>query len=146
MSKIDYAAIKAMIKTVIDDAGISYSPNVLIESDVMLDSFEPCVNIELTRRTAPANQAIAAGRRNRYHVTCGITVWVRNFDKATAIIMRDTIVGEIEVALIANRSLSDAVNALWLEGGVNIADYIEKQQAFVAAADIQLTLDCELSV
>ena len=145
MAKIDYNGIKSAVKSIIEAGSFTYSPVVGIESNLLIDAFDTYVNIELDSRSE-SQQGINSGLRTRYNVVLVLNVWVKNWDKSQSALIRDTLIGELELLLIQHRNLNNTVTTSWLTGGQCISAYIEDLSAFVSAGEIRLNLDCTLSV
>ncbi|HEV8639643.1 MAG TPA: hypothetical protein VGV13_00915 [Methylomirabilota bacterium] len=120
MARVDYFAIEQAIQTVLKAAPDLSGTQVVIEEELQFGSeATPRVGIYLMRRDAPSGlQALAAGQQTRFLVRFEIRCAAYSLDAvATAISLRDDLVGKVEVALMASRSLNGTVISSWLEGG-----------------------------
>lgn len=91
---------------------------VRIEEDMQFAAEQtPWVCVYLDSREVPDDQPLAAGRVTRLRVRFSIWVWCFNMELAAAVKARDEWVGDIESALLANRTLNDRLDGLWIEGG-----------------------------
>ena len=117
MARADYWAIEQELAEVLraNVQGLT----VEVESEMMFSAEQsPWSVIYLQRRTAPESaQPIASGRRMRYQLRFSIWVWCWALEKAAAVRARDDILGEMELVLMANRTLNDKVDYSWIEGG-----------------------------
>lgn len=121
MARVDYFDIQAEIKTILDaDAGVSGANiNIEIERDMNFSARFPACFIYLDSRSAPPDeQRLAAGTRTDFILRFSLWVFGINLNTlADACHQRDDAIGLIEIALMKNRTLSNKVNALWLDGG-----------------------------
>lgn len=120
--RVDYYGIETAIKDILEaDAGNDLPDNlkVFIESQIAFnDEGCPGVYIYLDRRDAPPQiQRIAAGTRTDMEVD--LSLWCAEFHDSVedASRLRDDLIGKVEVALMADRTLNDTVTAFWLRGG-----------------------------
>ena len=108
-----------------------------IEEDVAFSVFQPFINIEGLRRSAPNDeQTISGGTKQNYLLNISYSVWCAALDKESAIKMRDDLVGYLEIALISDRKLTTIDNeelfdTSWLTGGELVSEGIQ-ENTFVA--------------
>lgn len=117
MAKIDYHEIAEQIKIKIHDYDDLSSVTVTVEEEIPLDS-GPWVAIYLGSRRAHESQPMAAGTKTRYYVTYHI--WCHQYSLtsvAEANQLRDDLVGEVEIALMSDRTLNNKVSYAFLDGG-----------------------------
>ena len=120
MARIDYTAIlRGTRDTIANDANVrNLRATVEIGRAVLTTAVSPHVNIFEGRRDE-TTQVIAAGTRQRYLFRWQVVVSAfsaAGFEDAMA--QRDELLGYVEMALIADRSLSGALaKQLHLSGG-----------------------------
>lgn len=116
MAAIDYYGIEDTIRSTLATACGS-GVNVTAEVQQPMDT-KPWVSIYLTGRTAPEDQPIAAGTRQRYQLNFSIWVWCWSLDNpAKAAEARDDLIGTVETALMNNRNMGGAIDTGYLQGG-----------------------------
>lgn len=120
MARADYYAVESAIKTLLDADSTLTGVQVGIEEELAFGaSTAGQVEIYLERRDAPADlQALRAGQTTRFLVR--LSLWCYGFSiesVAKACQLRDDLMGKVEVALMANRTLSGSVNKFYLDGG-----------------------------
>lgn len=85
------------------------------------------------------HEPLAAGRRLSYNYRITIRVVAFNQENlAAAAKLRDDIIGQAEIVLIQNRTLSGTVNTLRLEGGDMMSADIPEKLGFLAEGEIQV--------
>ncbi len=141
MAAVDYQGIRTGIRAAIQARGSLSGVTVLIEPEIVhAIDLAPCVTVTLTGREAPEDeQQLRAGQSTVYNVAA--TLAVIHFSmvgRDEAVRLRDAILGEVELALMADRTLGGVVQGLWLDGGP-----MEVERAgegpFYAAAAIEVT-------
>lgn len=146
MAAIDYNGIKTELKSILDSQTFTYQPEIGIEGDMLTESYVPYINIEIESRNDSPSQSISANTRQRYQMTLLLTVAVKNFDKSQAALVRDSIISELELFIMQNRTINGKVITLWLSGGDNIAAFVENFNSYVSAAGLRITAECLISV
>lgn len=120
MARVDYYAIETAVQAILQADATLAGTTVVVEGELVFGSEQtPWVGIYLDRRDAPADrQRIAAGTRTVFLIRLALWCWEYSVEgEAKAIQLRDDLVGKVEVALMANRTLSGTVTTSWLEGG-----------------------------
>ena len=125
MAALDYYGIEINgIQRVLDDHALIGGANprvrTFIEDAIMFSAeMSPAVYIYAMRRDAVVtDQRLAAGRRT--DMTIRFSLWCVdvNFESiAAASKGRDELIGNVEIALMENRTLNSLVKSSWLEGG-----------------------------
>lgn len=117
MARVDYAgiadAIRARVAAQVPQAVVT------VERDVLM-GFErtPWVNVRAVRRETTMPQPIAAGTRTRFRVHYVCECWESGLGPAADVARRrDDLLGQVEVALMGDRTLGGKVDFLFLEGG-----------------------------
>lgn len=144
MAKIDYDAVRAAIRDRVSDqvpsATVRVEENLQWGAEVV-----PYVGVYLDRRTAPDDrQALSAGTTTRYLIE--FVLWVVHFHFSSpreAVKFRDDALGDVEVALIGDRTLGGLVNYLWLTGG-ELLD-MKDSSGFVAMGELGVTVDATMT-
>lgn len=143
MAKIDYNGIKDELKKVILDANLSIAHEVSIEGDILFDNFDTLIDIEIDSREIQS-APIAQGTKVRLNLLVIITIWAKHFEQEESKRIRDSLLGEVELVIMRNRTLNGKVDSAWLLGGQNVAAYIENENAFVSAGEIKVNLESEI--
>ena len=125
MAAIDYDDMEDQISSILSSyTGLQTSDGVkvLVEEDFSqvvgaLDNGK-IVIIYLDDRSATPGQPIAAGQQTRMDI--GFSIWiaavsVHSFRKAAE--LRTDLIGKVELALMANRTLNNRAASSWLLGG-----------------------------
>jgi hypothetical protein len=140
----DFQAIANGIKSTLDTAfnNRPQVPTVVIERE-----FEPnemWVGIYCQGFTEPADaQPLTAGRKQRLQVKFEIWCWRFAMTNAAAAELRDAFVGDVELALMLDRTLNATVDTSWIEGGrFQTTGDPQSLGRFFAGAEIVLI--CEL--
>lgn len=147
MAVVDYYGIEQAIQSQIDAyAGVSDDTIIEIEK---LPAFDPVdhdwIGIYMDDRDAPANlQRIRAGSSIDYEVHLSIWVFAfHNDDVSLASKHRDDLLGQVELALIDDRTLGSTVQSSWISGGR--FNRLE-DNGFWSGAEIRLTARVQATV
>lgn len=123
MAKIAYYTIQSAVRTILM-AGLSgqAATNVYIERPRPLScDLDPFISIFGRARSAPIDrQYIAANSRMSIEWVLSIWVWANALTDDTlagAIQARDGYLGDIEILIMQNPTLSETVDSAWCEGG-----------------------------
>lgn len=117
MARVDYYALEEAIRTQLKTTATLADTTILIEEEVMMQPGNVVV-IYLDRRDAPADeQVISAGRRTRFNIKFTIACYHSGLDKSVVMEQRDDLLGKVELALMADNTFSNSVDASWIEGG-----------------------------
>ena len=121
MAAVDYAGIRDKIKSILESDSRTANATIFIEEDPQfgLSDVQRVIFVCLDRRTAPPNaQRLAAGLRTQYHLQCVlVTVFFDMQSFKAACDGRDALLGQMELVLMANRTIGGLANSSWLEGG-----------------------------
>ncbi len=148
MSAIDYWAIRTAIRTVLKRDENLDNVYIHIEEEFIFGvESTPAVIIYLDGREAPDDmQSISAGKKTRYLLTFSLWCYEYNMESvALAIKARDTLIGNVEIALLRDHSLESTVTKSWLEGGGMFSARTEEGQ-FFASAEVILVADVTASL
>lgn len=136
-----YQTVLDNLRTILKADARTANCDVFLEQDPQFgvsDSPQGALCIVLNRRSPSALQPFAAGTRQRYELS--FSVWVVGFSAETfkkAAEVRDDLLGKVELVLMANRTINNAVEAMQLEGGDFINARNENQPyVFCALAEI----------
>ena len=101
---------------------------VHIETDPTMDvvGAQKAILLVMDSRKPQDDQPIAAGKRTRYDLKIGIWAIGYAIDLGEAASIRDTLLGEIELVLMENRTIRDKVATSWLMGGDFVTANAEK--------------------
>tara|TARA_Y100000310_G_scaffold78084_1_gene74721 strand:+ start:12257 stop:12712 length:456 start_codon:yes stop_codon:yes gene_type:complete len=134
MARIDYYDIEVKIRDILDAEASLTTASITIEEDQPLDT-NPWVAIHLENRASPEGQPIAAGTRTRYRIRFSIWCWCWSLESGRAAAeARDDLIGNVEIALMKNRTLTDTVLHSWLEGGDFITTKHEVEEGITGTA------------
>lgn len=120
MAAVDYFSIEVAIETILKaDATLGSNVTVMVEEQIQLDpQGGPKVYIYADSRRAPPDiQRLRAGTSTDIELLISVWCFAFNMDPRQAAKDRDTLVGNVELSLMADRTLNGTVQASWLEGG-----------------------------
>jgi hypothetical protein len=144
MAAVDYSGILTSMKAIFEADSRTNMARVYVEEDPqfgMSDNGQAIV-ITMVSRSPMAGQAIAAGKRTRYLARIG--VWSVGFDMASyqeACSKRDAILEQVELVLMANRTLGGTVTASNLEGGEFMSVRNPGDNVFCAMAETAISAE-----
>jgi len=147
VARVDYFAIETQIKTILDAEASLSGTSVLIEEELTFERGN-IVGIFLDDREAPEElQSLSAGTRTRFLVTFSIWCWHFGVgrDRRVPMEQRDDLVGNVEIALMKERTLNGTVNMSWLAGGEFLSGPGETKNQFMSGAQIILIVDVTAS-
>lgn len=117
---VDYWAIAQAIRTrIVDQLGVR------CEVEAQFTFSDVWVGVFREARTAPEDwQRLDAGHSTRFRLEHRISCWAYAPQAADAAALRNTLVGDVEVALMIDRTLGGLCEAGWIDGGrfVTMAD------------------------
>ncbi len=142
MARVDYYAIEQGIETLLKaDTDLSEA-NIAIEEELTFQRGDTIL-IYLDRRDAPAEeQTLSAGTRTRLLVT--FSIWCFHFGmskKQDVLERRDDLIGNTEIALMQDRTLSGTVETSWLVGGEFQTGPNPEGKGYGSGGEIQLVAD-----
>lgn len=147
MARVDYWGIEQEIRTVIlanADVAATSGIQVLVEEEISMHR-TPTVVVTLEGRSAPDDlQTLSAGQRTRLFLDVVILVHFYAMEVSEAARLRDTLIGNVEIALMNNRTLNNLVSNLWLTGGAIVT--VGGQAGFNAVGEVRVTVDVTASV
>ncbi len=147
MAAVDYSGIRDQIKSLLESDARTSGATVFIEEDPQfgLSDVQQAIVICLDGRTAPpAAQRLAAGLRTQYHLQCVlVTVYFSMESFKAACDGRDTLLGQMELVLMANRTIGGLANSSWLEGGPLFSVRNPQTSVWAAVAETNLVIDVE---
>ena len=147
MAAVNYSGIRNQIKSILEGDARTSNARVYIEEDPQfgLADAERAILICLDRRTAPPGaQRLAAGLRTQYHLQCVlITVYFSMESFEQACVGRDALLGQMELVLMANRTIGGLANSSWLEGGEMFSVRNPQNNVWAAVAETNLVIDVE---
>lgn len=116
-ARVDYWAVENEIAEIIR-ANTSVTFVTVEEEMVFGAESTPWVGVYLDKREVPpARQTLSGGTRTRMQLTFSMWVWCFSLELQEAIKQRDYHIGQIELILMAHRTLNDTVDTSWLSGG-----------------------------
>lgn len=117
MAKIDYYAIAEQIAAILN-AAVPGMTTLVEEPRPAGPDQNPSACVQIRRRSAPENlQALTAGTQLMIEIDASIIVEAFAMSIRQAIELRDDYIGDVESALMANRTLSNMVEVIFIEGG-----------------------------
>lgn len=117
---VGYWELKVAIKAALDSglAALSPAPTVAVEEAMPTVPRESWVGIYQDDRRAPADvQSLYRGRETRIQVRHTIWVWRFGMKPATAVQLRDSLIGDVEYALMLDPTFGGQCEGSWLNGG-----------------------------
>jgi hypothetical protein len=142
VARIDYHGIEESVRDVILADATTSDVRILIEEELTMDRGRT-VRVQLVSRDAPEDmQSLTAGLRTRFLITYSVTCFFFALEVSEAARGRDDLIGQVELALIAQRQLRRSdVKMIWLEGGD--FDQGGAGSGFYAGGEILLIVDAE---
>jgi hypothetical protein len=144
---VAYSGIRDEIKGILEGDARTAGAKVFIEEDPQfgLADEQQVIFICLDRRTAPpAEQRLAAGMRTQYHLQCVlVTAYFSMESFKAACDGRDALLGQMELVLMANRTIGGKANSSWLEGGEMFSVRNPGSNVWAAVAETSLIIDVE---
>lgn len=147
MAAINYNAVATGIQTTLNAAASLASATIVIEERFPWTvELTPWIGIYFDRRDAPDDlQTLSVGSATRlllrYRIVC---VQHSLVGLEEAISLRNTLLGNAEIALITDRTLDDSVSMSWLEGG-DLDDGQDPNDNWMAVGEILLTADARMT-
>lgn len=146
MAAVDYSGIRDKLKDILEADARTSGARIFIEEEPQfgLADQQAVIAVFMDRRDAPApSQGLAAGKRTRYFLR--LSLWVVAFSLENykgACDRRDEVLGNLELVLMANRTIGDKVTSAWLEGGEMFSARDAQNTVYTAAAETVLV--CEV--
>jgi len=142
---VAYNDIRDQIQSILEGDARTNSAKIYVEEEPQfgLSDVQQAILMWLSRRNAPPSaQPLAAGMRTRYHLQISLACVCFNMESfRKACEMRDTLTGNLELVLMANRTLGGKVETSWLEGGELYSARNPQDACFVAIAETTLTAE-----
>jgi hypothetical protein len=148
MARIDYSGLAQAIKTIIDaDPNVrDYQATIEINpGTIALDKMSHIAIYERTHSKL-SGQPIAAGKQMRKGLRWEIVVSALGRDFATASETRDELLGYVELALMANRTLGGALPSGSLELGGGELTGGPSDTGFVSQGSLIVTAEATATV
>lgn len=138
MAAVDYTGILSSLKTILEADSRLDGVRVFVEEDPQFGMADQGKAVVLTMksRSPSSGQSMSAGKRTRYAASIG--AWSIGFDMATfndACIKRDAILGQLELVLMENRTISGKVTSMQLGGGEFMSVNRPTEQVFCSGAE-----------
>lgn len=145
MAAVNYAGLLTAYKTIFEADARLAGCRVYVEEDPQFGLMDvgSCISIFLLDRKPTPNQSLSYGKRTRWHArVCFVCIYfsVESFHKAE--IGRDALLGQLELVLMDNRTISSLVDSSWLEGGSFFSAKDDSgANVFAAAAETIITAE-----
>lgn len=140
---VPYSSITTAIKTLLDTQLAALAPRPRVEIERALEPpDESFIGVYLVNRQAiEAEQRLAAGQTTHFRLRFEIMCWRFGMTTPDAMRLRDSLIGDTEVALMIDRTLGGTVSSSWLEGGDMARPPEPRNLGFIAAGQIVLAAD-----
>lgn len=144
MAAAGYAAIRDAVEAILKGDARTNAARIYVEEEPQfgLADAGKVIAVFTDRRRAPADeQHLGAGKRTEFLLD--LLFVVANMDMASfraAADGRDTLLGNLELVLMANRTLSSTVSTLWLEGGEFYSAKDAQSGSLIAVAEVSVVV------
>ena len=146
-SAVDYSGIRNQLKSILTGDALTSAARVYIEEDPAfgLSDAQQIIVICLDGRTAPPGaQRLASGLRTQYHLQCVlVTVYFSMESFEQACVGRDSLLGNMELVLMKDRTIGGKATSSWLEGGPMFSVRNPQSNVWAAVAETILTIDVQ---
>lgn len=145
MAAIDYTGIVNKLQTILEGDSRTADARIYVEEEpqIGLSDNGTAIAIFAERRAAPPpEQVISAGKRTRYYWQ--VTLWVVAFNLESyraACEQRNALLGQLELVLMADRSIGGLAESSWLEGGEMFSARDANNTIYTAVAQVLLTVN-----
>ncbi len=141
MARLDYYAIEQAIAAQLTAAAELSGVTVTVEQEPEFDEGSKVI-IYLINREAPEElQSLSAGKRTRFYITYVAVCVAQALDLRGAMEARDDLLGNVETALMSDRTFSGAANTSWIGGGDFENARNGDEGLFNAAGEIEIVVD-----
>lgn len=144
---VDYSGIRNKLQSIFEGDDLTSGAKIFIEEDPQfgLSDVQQAIVICLDGRTAPsAAQRLAGGLRTQYHLQCVlVTVYFSMESFKDACDGRDTLLGNMELVLMKDRTIGGKATSSWLEGGPMFSVRNPGSNVWAAVAETTLTIDVQ---
>ena len=145
MAAADYAAIRDQVESVLTSDARTSTARIYVEEEPQfgLADAQQCIAVFTNRRRAPAgDQVLGAGLRTRFALELLFVVVSFNLESyRKACDERDALLGNLELVLMANRTLNGTVATLYLDGGEFFSARDPQSNTFVAVAEVNVVAE-----
>lgn len=145
MAAIDYTGVANAIEAILKADSRTNPARIFVEEEpqfAIMDS-QQVIAVFLDSRQAPAGQQVLSqGKRTR--MLLRMPIWVLAFSLEgyrRACELRNTVLGNLELVMMDNKTLSGTVATSWLEGGDMISARDSSGSTWVAGAESVLTAE-----
>ena len=145
---IPYTAITQAIASQLETRLTGQSPRPRVTWEAGLEApDESLVNVKLVSRVAiPNQQALTAGRLLRMRLRFEVSCWRFGMTVLEGMRLRDSLIGDIELALMADRTMGSTVTRSWLEGGTMNKPPEPRALGFLIGGTTMLAADAQAQV
>ncbi len=149
MAAINYTGIQDAIEAILKADVRTNAARVFVEEEPefgLMDA-QQVIAVYLEERVTPEkSEYIALGKKVRLHLK--IPIWVAAFSTETyrrACELRNSLLGNLELVLMDNATLSGTVESSWLNGGAIISAKSAQSGIWMAGAETILIADVTAS-
>lgn len=145
MAAINYSGITDQLATLLRADSRTSAARIFVEEEpqVGLMDQQSAIAIFMDGRTAAPQQLLKAGKATIIHIR--MSLWVVSFSIESFVAaraIRDPLLGNLELVLMANRTIGGLVEMSWLEGGSLVSARDDSgSSVFVAAAETVLVAE-----
>ena len=138
---VDYAGIRTQLKSLLNADARTSGARIYIEEEpqIGLPDAGLAIAVFSLNRSAIASQPASFGRQTIYNLRTALWTFcfsMESHEKACE--LRDTLLGNLELVLMENRTIGGKVASSWLDGGEIFSARHPDTGIFVAAAETVL--------
>lgn len=145
MAAIAYGNIRDQIKGILEGDARTSAARVYVEEEPQfgIQDVQQAILVYTDRRSAPRElQRAAVSKRTTYLLNIVLAVVYFSLESYKAACDgRDTLLGNVELVLMANSTINDTVNTSWLEGGELYSVRDAQSSTYVAVAETLLVAE-----
>ena len=145
MSAINYTGIQDALEALLLADTRTNVAKIFVESEPQFDLMgaQQVIAVFLTGRTAPAGeQVLSQGKRTRMLLKMPIWVIAFSIDSyRRACELRNTLLGNLELVLMDNKTIGGTVATSWLEGGDMVSAHDGQGGMWTAGAESLLVAE-----
>jgi hypothetical protein len=146
MAAVRYHEILDALRLIFESDPRTADAPVFVEKDPWFDVLgaQRAILVTLMKRKPHDDQPIAAGKRTRYELHIGVWACGYAIEISEAARIRDELLGQVELVLMANRTIREKVETSWLMGGDFLA--VQNDNAIFASAETEVIAQVTSSI